>query len=243
MPAGRVMVSGRSSGRCSRGVPSMSQTPATRGGRVVQVVDVLLGARAHPATGQPVDELGVSDLDVQRGRRPVRPCAPAADRAPRPGVGSAGTRRGPHRGRRRAGRSAPPRPASSRGSGTRVPFSTYVRTSAPRVEPSRNEARNRSPVDTCGRPSSWASRICLGALARAGSTDHDEDQWRLRRRPRAGRPRGSPGSLDEPFVVTHHQLGLELLHGLHDHRDHDEQRGAAEAEDAHDAAAEEGRTG
>src|SRR6478735_6297462 len=40
----------------------------------------------------------------------------------------------------------------------------------------------------------------------------------------------SPSSSDEPFVVPHHQLGFDLLHGLDDDRHHDQQARAAEPE-------------
>src|SRR3954470_25022563 len=39
-------------------------------------------------------------------------------------------------------------------------------------------------------------------------------------------------SADEPLVVAHHELRLDLLHGLDDHADDDEDAGAAEAESA-----------
>src|ERR1700722_1754898 len=36
--------------------------------------------------------------------------------------------------------------------------------------------------------------------------------------------------LYEPFVIPHHQLGLDLLNCIHRHADHDQQRGAAKIE-------------
>src|SRR5919107_228203 len=50
-------------------------------------------------------------------------------------------------------------------------------------------------------------------------------------RPASGRGRGAgPYLLQEALVVAHHQLRLELLHGVEGDAHDDEQRGAAEEE-------------
>src|SRR5882762_10494094 len=43
-------------------------------------------------------------------------------------------------------------------------------------------------------------------------------------------PPPDPSALHESVVMTHHQLRLDLLDGVHGHADHDQQRGAAEVE-------------
>ena len=85
-------------------------------------------------------------------------------------------------------------------------------------------------------PAPSASRSRLGALARTRRADHDDDAAAAHdsRGPSGRRQRWM--SPDEPLVVAHHQLRLELLHRLHHHGDDDEQRRAAEAEGADDAA-------
>src|SRR6476620_11009581 len=101
------------------------------------------------------------------------------------------------------------------------------RAASPTGEPSRTAARNRSPVATCGTPrcsarmGAWVPLPAPGPPRRtttviAGSNGPD-------------RTARSP---DEPFVVTHHQLRLDLFHRLHDDRDDDEEARSAEAQRA-----------
>src|SRR2546426_93050 len=56
------------------------------------------------------------------------------------------------------------------------------------------------------RPRPWAS--CAAAESRIAATTH-------------------PPLLGKAFVVAHHELGLDVLHGVHGHTDNDQQRGAA----------------
>ena len=133
--------------------------------------------------------------------------------------------------------------APSASSGTSAPL-LDVRAGPPRrarCRPGRGRGTGR-PIETCGRPSSLGQAARLGALAGARRAEHHED---LRRSAtlEAAAPREAPGSPDEALVVAHHQLGLELLHRLDDHRDHDEQGRAAEAEASRRRRPRRARTG
>ena len=86
--------------------------------------------------------------------------------------------------------------------------------------PDSRRPRNRSPVATCGSPSRSARTGACVPLPAPGP-------------PRSTSTHASP---DEAFVVAHHQLRLDLLHGFDHDADHDEDARAAKAE-----AAEPGR--
>ncbi len=92
---------------------------------------------------------------------------------------------------------------------------------------SRAAARNRSPEAMCGRPVRSARIAAWVPL------------------PAPGAPimtyRRISASPDEALVVAHHELRLDLLHGLHDDGDDDQEGRAAEAEAAQDRAREERR--
>jgi len=66
----------------------------------------------------------------------------------------------------------------------------------------------------CGRTVATRQPHALGALA--GSLLAEDDE-----------PRARYHLLEEPLVVTHHQLAVDLLHGLERHADADQERRAA----------------
>ena len=86
----------------------------------------------------------------------------------------------------------------------------------------------------------------LGPLAGPRSAQQDDDRHRrgdlaampvaagdvTPRSARLARALGSPvaASSDEAFVISHHQLGFDLLHGLDHDGHHDQEAGAAESE-------------
>src|SRR6185437_5055978 len=53
--------------------------------------------------------------------------------------------------------------------------------------------------------------------------------WR-REAPRLDTPAPRTAAAREPFVIPHHELRLELLHGIHGHAHNNQQRRAAEIE-------------
>src|SRR5687768_18191477 len=91
-------------------------------------------------------------------------------------------------------------------------------TSLPISLPLATSARSRSPDASTGVPrladssGAWVPLPAPGAPRRIAMVIGVAD-------PLAALPRLA----DEPFVVAHHQLGLDLLHRLDDDGDHDEE--------------------
>src|SRR3954470_13955314 len=73
----------------------------------------------------------------------------------------------------------------------------------------------RKPGESDGREAT------VGVLARAASAGEREDTHRSQDPPAAA-PRTKPGLLQEPLVVPHHHLRLDLLHRVERHADHDQ---------------------
>src|SRR6185503_15922599 len=112
-------------------------------------------------------------------------------------------------------------------SGTSWPRSMNRRASRPMADPSRTAARNRSPVAMFGMPSFSARRDAWVPFPAPGAPSRTMTFIARRRSPQ---PR--PPSSDEAFVVAHHQLGFDLLHGLDDDGYDDQQARAAKSDRA-----------
>src|SRR6185503_20194229 len=103
---------------------------------------------------------------------------------------------------------------------TSSPERMTASTSRPISLPLATSARRRSPDASTGTPrlaasaGAWVPLPAPGAPSRM-ATVIDVPESAL---------------ADEPFVVAHHQLRLDLLHRLDDDGDHDEQAGAADGE-------------
>src|SRR5665811_1131966 len=109
-------------------------------------------------------------------------------------------------------------------SGTSSPRSMYPPAESPSGLPSRAAARKRSPVATRGSPR-WRARTWAWVPFPAPGAPS-----RTRILIAARQPRPGPSSPDEPLVVPHHELGLQLLHRLDHDGDGDENAGAAKGE-------------
>src|SRR5918999_1278288 len=93
-------------------------------------------------------------------------------------------------------------------SGTRCPASTYSLALSPRAVPPLIAQRKMSPVEIAGIPYFSAMRAdCVPFPA----------PWGPKITSRTSTP-----SLKEPFVVTHHQLRLDLFHSLERDADRDQ---------------------
>src|SRR4051794_12553400 len=105
-------------------------------------------------------------------------------------------------------------------SGTRSPASMKAFASVPSAVPSLTCARSMSPVARYGRSKSRRRRSAWVPLPAPGGP----------MRMRFSSAMKGENLLQEAFVVPHHELRLELLHGVERHADHDEDRRAAEEE-------------
>src|SRR2546426_9370614 len=117
-------------------------------------------------------------------------------------------------------------------SGTNSPRSMIGFASRPNGVPGATWSRNMSPVERCGiRYRRAPSCACVPFPARGGPR-----KITARFRPAAGvgpklaTAAAQPSFPHKPFVVAHHQLRFELLHGVHSHADYNQQRSAAEIE-------------
>src|SRR5438874_7598625 len=113
----------------------------------------------------------------------------------------------------------------------------YRSASRPRAVSAATADRSTSPEARTGRPSrsprigAWVPLPAPGAPSTTRILIGRRAAARTERRRPAASAASSP-SADEAFVVAHHQLRLELLHGLDDDAHHDQQARAAEADPA-----------
>src|SRR5215217_3995158 len=110
--------------------------------------------------------------------------------------------------------------AITRSSGTSPPPSMCSLACRPRSVPSSTCSRSRSPVPMYGSPKSSVSREAWVPLPAPGGPSRIRFNSLMKR----------ASLLEEALVVAHHELRLELLHGVQRHADHDQDRGAAEVE-------------
>src|SRR4051795_2635890 len=119
-------------------------------------------------------------------------------------------------------------------SGTSLPLSMYSLACRPRSVSCRLCSRRRSPVPMYGSPKSSVRREACVPLPAPGGPSRIRFSSLIRivvRRSLAcGDRRARPYSLQEAFVVAHHELRLELLHRVQGHADDDQDRRAAEVE-------------
>ena len=232
-PDGRLLVVGALDER-----RAVEVADAVDRGRVRdEVVDVAVG-RADPPVGHPPDQVLERDVDVGGAVDPPAGLGQRARRAPRPGPGSAGSRRGSRRPTASA-RLEPVeedpddrlvRARAGRGSCTGRPRGRAACRRRPRPaagRPTRGPGRRAG----CARAGAWVPFPAPGAPRRtmtviAPTGRRTSSGVRARARGRAAWPHVT----DEAFVVPHHQLGLDLLHRLDDDRHDDQQARAAEAE-------------
>src|ERR1700694_6008103 len=118
---------------------------------------------------------------------------------------------------------------STSSSGTSSPRSMIGLAWSPRGVPRPTWSRNMSPVERCGTPN--CSAICFACVP--FPAPGGPKKITARPSPVAGPARGiatapQPPLFDKAFVVTHDQLRLNLLHRIHGHANHDQQRRAAE---------------
>src|SRR6266446_7543205 len=114
----------------------------------------------------------------------------------------------------------------------------YRSASRPSAVPAAAAARRRSPDARIGTPSArprigaWVPFPAPGAPRRTTTVIGD-------------RRLGMPRSPDEPLVIPHEQLGLDLLHGLDNDADDDEEARSAKGDgrDRRDQQTEDGRRG
>ena len=199
------------------------------------MVDVLVVDGADATTGEARREQVGGDLDVEGGADGF--AARGQHLVERDGLG--------HRAREAIedGTAGGIRPAARRwptisttmASGTRPPDSTYLRTLAPERVVTLERGPEELARGDVRQAEAGGQAFGLRALAGARGAQQDDDAAAA-----LGRAAGPAAAMlmspDEPLVVAHHQLCLELLHRLHDHGDDDEDRRAAEGEGAEDAA-------
>ena len=197
------------------GLPSWSQTSVVLGRVELDVVEVPVGALAAARQALQHDLVGRVD------RAAPRSAAGRASRAPRSSASAWPTVRGKPSSRK------PSSPSSSilsriiamtSSSGTRSPLSMYSLALTPSSVLVLLVLAQQVAGADVGQPEVLAQARGLGALTGPGRTEEDEVQLAHRR------------LLQEAFVVAHHQLRLELLHGVEGHADHDQERRAAEVE-------------
>src|SRR6266705_1000425 len=116
-------------------------------------------------------------------------------------------------------------------SGTSSPRSTIAATLRPRGDPSRIAARNRSPVEMCGRPVRREISAACVPLPTPGAPRSTslapEPPTALIPSPAAA---AHPRPLQEAVVVPHDELRFDLLHRVHGDADDDQERRPAEIE-------------
>src|SRR5919112_2038576 len=105
-------------------------------------------------------------------------------------------------------------------SGTSLPLSMYSLAFWPSSVPSFLCSRRRSPVPMYGSPKSSVRRAAWVPLPAPGGPSRIRFSSLMKR----------ASLLQEALVVAHHQLRLELLHGVQGHADHDQDRRTAEVE-------------
>src|SRR5215211_2229395 len=119
-------------------------------------------------------------------------------------------------------------------SGTSLPLSMYCLACRPSSVSCLLCSRRRSPVPMYGSPKSSVRREACVPLPAPGGPSRIRFNSLMsivvRRSLACGDRRAKPYSLQEAFVVAHHELRLELLHGVKGDADHDQDRGAAEVE-------------
>jgi hypothetical protein len=92
-------------------------------------------------------------------------------------------------------------------------------------------SRSMSPVERCGTCMLCAKRFAWVPFPSSRRPQKISARLRAIHRPNARLiNRGGParGPCHKPFVIPHHQLRFQLLHRIHGHADHDQQRSAAE---------------
>src|SRR3989304_5182195 len=131
-------------------------------------------------------------------------------------------------------------------SGTRAPSSMYFFAVRPSTVPAAPASRSMSPVETCSQPLRSARMLACVPLPVPGAPR----RIRYKKRPfaeqavqAAAPPDGGTGgyppriqclpSPDEPGVVAHQQLRLQLLHRVQGDAAADEQAGAADRQRLH----------
>src|SRR3972149_672849 len=105
-------------------------------------------------------------------------------------------------------------------SGTYSPAAMIACTLRPNSVPAAAWSRNISPVETWGTPSSWATRLAWVPLPAPGGPPNKSLILIAGRRP----------SSEDPFVVSHRELGFDLLHRLQCDPDHDQDRDPGEGD-------------
>src|SRR6202522_3806953 len=117
-------------------------------------------------------------------------------------------------------------------SGTRSPRAMIGLASKPSSVPRVTASRNMSPVERCGRFSSFEIRLaCVPFPAPGGprkisasfAVTFSGDRFTL-----LAATATHSALAHETVVIPHHQLRFQLLHRIHRHADHDQQRRAPE---------------
>src|SRR5208282_2404308 len=114
----------------------------------------------------------------------------------------------------------------TRSSGTSSPLSMIGRTFLPSSVPWLTASRNMSPVDRCGTPQLCATRFDWVPLPAPGGPRKIKACLRpiVTARPRLSTATTPHPALPyEPFVIPHHELRFQLLHGVHGYA-HDDQQ-------------------
>src|SRR5262249_7595003 len=97
--------------------------------------------------------------------------------------------------------------------------------------PALTASRSMSPVEILGMPLAFASRSACVPLPAPGGPSITRFSDIVSKVVPPLRPSpANPRFLHEAIVVPHDQLALDLLHGIHGHANHNQQRGAAEVE-------------
>src|SRR6202035_4310787 len=104
---------------------------------------------------------------------------------------------------------------TTRSSGTSPPASMIGLASRPSAVSRATSSRSMSPAATCGMPRRTATRDAWVPLPLPGG-------------PNINAIIGL--SLDEPLVLAHQELRLDLFHGVEGNADHDQDRRAAQIE-------------
>src|SRR6185295_4416571 len=94
--------------------------------------------------------------------------------------------------------------------------------------PASTDSRRMSPVDTLGMPCTRAKRSACVPLPAPGGPRNI--RFKAMEKSRLAPSSTNAGLLHEAVVMSHNQLRLDLLHGIHCNADDDQQRRAAEEE-------------